>query len=464
MAFGVDGLVSNLDTTSLINQLMSLEARPQTLMKSTVQSTTSYANDLRAINSQIASIATAAKNAAAGTTLKVFSASSSATSVTAAATSAASAGSLTFKVDQTAQSQVTVSKAMSVWPDSPPVLTIVGSDGTQKELTAASSSMADIAAAITKADAGVTASAVPAGFASDGTTQLYRLQLTATESGAKGAFTVYRGAAADIGKGGPKAAVNLGTEAGAATVSAARDASITLWSGTTAAQTITSATNTFAGVLPGLDITVTAAEAAPVTVTVAQDAAKATSAAGALFTSLINVFSQIASKTAVTTTGSSTATTGVKGSIFTGDATVRQAKNTLLGAATEPVDGASPSSIGIKITRTGTIEFDSAAFGAALKKDPAGTAAMLETIAARIEKAATAASDSTAGYITARVKGSESQIASLNERIANWDLRLASRKETLQKQYTALETALGKLQSQSTWLASQLGSLMGGTS
>jgi len=456
---GIDGLISGLDTTSIISKLMTIEAQPQTLLKNSLTSTTSFANDLRALNSQIAGLATAAKAASGTSSLNVFSTSSSASSVTATASSTASAGSITFTVGATAQSQVVVTKAMSTWPSTPPVLTIVGSDGTQTEFTAKSGSMPDIAAAVNAAGAGVTASAVAAGTDANGVAQ-YRLQLTSTKSGADGAFTIYRGAKANIGKGGPNGAVNLATETGAATVSTARDASVTLWGGTSAAQTITSASNTFTDLLPGLNVTVTKVESTSVTVTTAQDNTAAASVAGKLFTSLINLFSGIADKTAVTTS----TTDGVKAGSFVGDSSVRQAKDALLAAATSPIGGKSLSTIGINITKTGTIEFDATAFAAALAKDPTGTAATFQQVAGRIEAAATAASDSTKGYLTGKVTGEDAEIKSLGDRIADWDLRLAMRKDTMQKQYTALETALGSLKSQSDWLASQLGSLMSSSS
>lgn len=449
---GIDGLASGLDTTSIINQLMTLEARPQTALKTTLTSTTAFANDLRALNSQIAGLATLAKTDSGATALSVFRATSSAPSVSATAGTSATPGSISFTVDKVAKSQVVVTKAMTAWESTPPVLTIVAADGTQKEFTAKSTSVADVAAAINSAGAGVTASAVAAGTDTNGVPQ-YRLQLTASASGAKGAFTIYRGTAANIGS----SSVDLAEETGAAKVSGAQDAQVTLWGGTSAAQQITSATNTFADMLPGLSVTVTAPEAALVTVSTAQDGGGATAVASKLFTSLIGIFSGIADKSTVT---KNTSGTGVKAGVYVGDSGVREVKDALLRAATDPIDDTSLSSIGIKLTRDGTIEFDSAAFAAALQKDPTGTASAFQTVASRLAAAATGASDATKGYLTAKVAGQDKAVTSLGDQIAAWDLRLATRRDTIQKQYNALETALSSMKSQSDWLASQLGSLM----
>ena len=48
---------------------------------------------------------------------------------------------------------------------------------------------------------------------------------------------------------------------------------VTLWAGTSAEQVVTSSTNTFADLLPGVSVTVTAASPDPVTLTVARDGA-----------------------------------------------------------------------------------------------------------------------------------------------------------------------------------------------
>ncbi|MDQ4138669.1 MAG: flagellar filament capping protein FliD [Actinomycetota bacterium] len=455
-ALGIDGLVSGLNTTSIITQLMQLEAQPQTLLKNRLGTTTTFVNDLRSINTATVQIRDAAKAAAASGSLDIFTAKSSATSVTATATRAT--GSISFTVGQTAQAQSIVTKAMSVWQDSPPVVTIVAKDGTTTEVTAASTSLADVVSAINNADAGVTATQVAAGTDASGK-QLYRLQITADETGAANSFTVYRGSAANIGKGGAKASVNLATEAGAATVATARDASITLWGGTAAAQTVTSSTNTFTGLVPGLDVTVSAVESTAVTIGVTRNTTAATEVASKLVASLTSLFSAISSKTATSTTTGADGRSVVKGGPLTGDSTVRQLDDALLRAATDPVNGRSPAAIGINITKDGTITFDADRFSKALTEDPAGTAAMFQAIAGRVEKAAAQASDQYEGYLTSKITGQDAAIRGLNDQIAKWDDRLALRRETLQKTYTALETALGTLQSQSTWLTQQLSNL-----
>lgn len=439
MANGLDGLVSGLDTTALITQLMAVEAAPQSLLKTKVSKTTGFANDLRSLNSAIAAVATSAKAAAGNASLALVRATSSAASVTATADSGTQPGSISFTVDRLATAATVVTAAMPAWPVDPPVLTVTAADGSTTELTAASTSMADVAAAINGANAGVSAVVVNTGASG------YRLQVTADETGAAGGFTLYRGS------------VDVGAEPGAVTVAGA-DARITLLAGGTTVEQLSSPSNTFPDLLGGVDVTVSTVEADPVTLSVGADDAAATAVATKLFQGLIAIFSGIAAKTAVSTSASSGTPTTVAGSL-TGDSAVRQAKDGLLRAVTDPVGSASPSTIGVTITKTGTIEFDAAKFAAALTSDPEGTADTFQQIAARVETAATSAADPYEGYLTAKITGQETLLRSLGDQIANWDVRLAERRSNLQRQYTALETTLGSLNSQSNWLTSQLANL-----
>ncbi|WP_210507528.1 flagellar filament capping protein FliD [Naasia sp. SYSU D00057] len=452
---GIDGLASSLETTSIITQLMQLEARPQTLLKTKLTATTSFLADLRSLNTAVAGIATSAKDVGSSASLALFSATASSDAATATARTGASAGSVTFRVQQTAQAQSIVTGAMTKWGSDPAVLTIKGADGTLTEITAASTSLEDVAAAINSAGAGVTATRVASGKAADGTAQ-YRLQLTAAQTGSAGAFTAYRGAKADVAAG---TAPSLLAESGADQVAAARDASIVLWEGSSAEQTLTSSTNTFAEVLGGTDITVAKAATEPVTVTVAQDGNAASAVASGFVAKLSALFGTISVKSKVTPSTNAAGTPIVSAGSFTGDSTVRQLKDALLTAVIDPVEGKSLSTIGISVTRDGSVSFDAAKFGEALKSDPAGTQRMFSAAAARVQEVAEDASDSLDGFLTSKVTGQENAVKSLNENIAAWDLRLAKRKDMLQRQYTAMETAMSSIQSQSNWLASQLAAL-----
>ncbi|WP_431278791.1 flagellar filament capping protein FliD [Leifsonia poae] len=455
MGMAVDGLISGLDTTSLINQLMQAEAIPQTLLKNKVTDSTTYITALQSLNSKVAALADSAGKLAKPAGVDLHTASSSSTSVTATAGPGATDGTIDFTVDKVAQSQVTVTGPLTQWPDQPPVLTFVGSDGKVTQVTATSSSLADVAAAINKAGVGVSATRVSAGLDPSGQ-PLYRLQLSSTKTGATGSFTAYRGTPADVTAG---TATNLLTEPGAAQVRAAQDAQLTLWAGTGAAQVVTSSTNSFTDVLPGVSVSVTTASTTPVTLTIARDDASITNVASSLVGSINDILSFISQQQAVTTSTNSTGGTVVTAGTFAGDLTVRDADQKLTAAAQAPIDGISPSTYGIVVASDGSISLDKDVFAAAMAKDPDKTKAAVQAVAARVADAAGLISDKHDGTVTTKITGEQKTVKGLSDQVADWDVRLADRRSTLEKTYANLEVQLQQLQSQSSWLTGQLASL-----
>ncbi|OII13878.1 flagellar filament capping protein FliD [Curtobacterium sp. MCBA15_008] len=454
-SLAIDGLVSGLKTTDLINSLMSVEGVPQTLLKNKLTSTNSFISSLQTINSLVQTLATKAKDAAKATSLDVFAATSSSTAVTATTGANATAGSVTFSVGATASAQVGVTAAMSTWSAAAEPLTLVGADGTKTTVTPASGSLDDTVSAINKSGAGVTATKVAAGTDADGT-KLYRLQLTSAKTGSAGAFQVYRGTTDQVAAG---TATNVLTEVGAAVVAQAKDASVTLWAGTAAEQVVTSATNTFTDLVPGLTVTVTKPTTEAVTVGVTQDTTKAQAVASGLVDAMNAVTAYYGSNTAVTsTTSPTTGTTSTTAGVLSGDGTTRDVVQRLTSTMSAPVGGKSPSSIGISITKDGDFTFDADAFQKALATDPEGTQAILSGIAGNVGAAATAASDKYDGSITTSITGQQAVAKDLNTQIDSWTDRLTARRASLQTLYASLETSLSKLQSQSSWLASQLAS------
>jgi flagellar hook-associated protein 2 len=450
MAMGIDGLVSGLDTTSLIDALINAEAGTQRILSTKVGTTQKLVTDLQTLNSSVAALASNATSWSTVDKLRSVTASSSASSVAVTADATTTPGTLSFTVDRLAKPQVSVTAAMTAWTGGSTV-TLVDAAGAKKEV-ATGSSLADLAANINSAGAGVTATLVASGTDPGSGDPRYRLQLSGA-TGAAGAFSFYAGTAAEVTAG---TATDLLAAPGAATVSSAQDAAITLWAGTSVAQEITSTSNVFADVLPGVDVTVSAVEASPVTLTVARSSNTATAAATNLVGAVNTILTSIRTKSAVTSTTGTDGTPAVSAGSFTGDGMVRTLGSALSRAVMDPVGGASPSTIGITVTRTGSIEFDATKFSAALAADPAGTQNMLAQISSRIAGVADAASNKVDGTITQRITSKQSQVTDLQKQISDWDDRLAVRRSRLEAVYAQMETALSALQSQSSWLTAQL--------
>jgi flagellar hook-associated protein 2 len=452
MGISLDGLSSGLDTTSLITQLMAAEAAPQNLLKAQVTTANTVISSLQGLNARMATLADAATTAAKAGSLDLYSATSSTTGLSVAVATGASAGELQVVVSALAQRQVGVSAAMSTWP-SPSTITIVGHSGTPLEITPASNSLDDVASAINSSTAGVTASKVASGIDGSGNA-LYRLQFSSKATGADSAFRIYRGTAADASD-----ATDVLKAPGSAVIRTAQDASVTLWKGTSAEQVITSASNTFSDLLPGVTVTASAVSTDPVTIAVSRDDSKITAVAKGIVDGISSAFVLIAAQTAVSTTTDTSGKSTTSAGVFAGDGDVRNIRQKTLDAASTPIDGHSPSEYGIVLTRDGTITFDADKFTAALAANPTTVMGAVQTIATRLAATAMAASDKYTGTLTMKITGDQTQVTSLGDQISAWDVRLASRKTTLQRTYSAMEVLLSNMKAQSSALTAQLSGL-----
>lgn len=455
-SLAVDGLVSGLDTTALINSLMSAEAAPQTALKTRLTSTQSAASAYRAINTRFAALQTAA-DALSAAGLAATTAKSSASSVAVASAPTASAGSISFTVTSVASTHSLVSgtswsdptatvstPAEPAWP-----IQVIAADGTVAATIPIpdGASLADAVTAINGSGYGFRAQVIQLG------PNEYRLKVTAAESGAAGAFRL-----------GLTAADGSVDESAFTLLSEGRNATLDLGNGVSA----TSATNDFPGLLPGLTVSVTETTASPVNVTVASDPATMATKMQALVDAANAALAEITRFNA--SNGGATA-------VLKGDFTLSGLTGKVLTAVSAAVGGAgSAALLGLQTTRDGKFVFKPETFTALATEKPdllrrlvagapATTAAdgtvtaAVPGIAARLAAVAKDASNTTTGSLTLLAKGRDSVATDLQERIDAYDLRLAMRRQTLTRQFTAMETALSGLKNQSNWLAGQLGSL-----
>ena len=474
MTMSVDGLVSGMDTTAIITQLLQAEANPQVLLKQKLSAAQTQASAYRTVNTTFAAVRAAAEALTASSlsaARKVSVSGTTPTSVTASASATAVDGSaITFTVTGLAAKQTVISNgewasltadartakdgstAEPAWP-----LEIRNADGTVRGTVTlpAGATLAQAVTAINDKKLGVQASAVRV---ADGT---YRLQITGTATGAANAFELRSDTETDLDG-------NVGSAF--TRTSTAKDASIDLGGGVVA----TSATNTFSDLLAGVAVTVSAEAADPVTVTVAQDA---DGVAGKVQV-LVDAVNAALSTVKTYTNNDKGSTAALKG-----DYNLTSLTGKLLQAVADAVgaDG-SPVKVGLQLAKDGkSVVFDKAKFTTALKETPelatrmisgrvassgidgvAGTpddVTAMTGIAGRLFDVAKAASDSATGSIVSLAKGKDSIATDLKNRIEAWDLRLAKRKETLTRQFTAMETALSSLKNQSTWLAGQINGL-----
>lgn len=468
----ISGLVSGLDTASIIDQLMQLEAVPQARLAAQQIDQKKVLAALQSINTDVSLLGSNAATLADPKTWSLLKATSSNSAVTATVRDQTKATSTGFDVtvNQTAVAHqlsfdfkaattdvVTTGQMRLDFTDPSKSPIILSTDGTLQGL-------ADAINDPTKAT-GLNATVVRTGTDTTTGNATYGLVVTAAKTGSASQFTLTYDDA-----GGSTAGSTLTQQVAKRT---GTDAQITMGTGLT----LTSSTNTFTDITPGVDLTIsssavgtvnlpTGATATSSTITVANDSSSVKSAVSALVDQLNKVLDSIDTQSANSTT---TAAAGV----LSGDSTVRDVRSALAESIFGS-DNSSMSTYGIQTDKYGKLVFDGAAFDKAFAADPTDvmnhfTSAVTNAVApavnhpdgwaARVVAVTKAASDSVTGTITTDITGTNSTIDELTKGIAEWDDRLALRRTTLQQQYTALETALSSLQSQGQWLAGQIAHL-----
>ena len=281
-----------------------------------------------------------------------------------------------------------------------------------------------MAAAINTANVGVRASVVN----SDAGTVL---QLAATSTGTSAAFTA----------GGFDSALQ--------TIVPATNAQIGVGDPAAGGYTVSSQSNTFTGVIPGVTFTVSA-PASNVTVSVASDEKSISAKMQALVDAANIARSELGADTS-------------QGAALQGTTSVNDVLTSLMSAVSAgTASGSSLKTYGIDIDKNGVISFDASAFATAYGADPAGTqTAIAGSFAANLTKAADSAVAPVYGSVTQAMSSITNTEGTLNDQISTWTTRLADIQTRMQQKYTAMETALAKLQSTGTYLTSMLKSVNG---
>jgi flagellar hook-associated protein 2 len=423
-SFSVSGLLGGaagqIDTTALIGQMMQAAALPQTRLKNQLSVEQAIDTAYQTVTMKITAMQTAAQALTDPLAWTATSATSSSSGVVATSSTGALAGTTTFDVLALAKAQIsTVAADSSGNVTSTPAngITITTADGVGHQLTLASGSAADVASAVNSANIGVRAAVVNT---DTGTV----LQLTSTTSGVAHSFT------------------SAGFDTAAQTVVAAQDAQVGVGAGSPGGYTVSSATNTFTGVIPGVTFSVSALTSG-VSITVASDEQSMSDKVKALVNAVNDASNVIGQNIG-------------KGDILQGSSDLQMLQQSLLSSVSQgTVAGGSLKAYGIDMDKFGTLSFDPAAFAAAYAADPAATkTAISGSFASGLAATANQAADPTAGTLTQGSQSAKDAETALNKQIDAWTTRLADMQVTLQAKYTAMQTALAKLQSQSTYLTS----------
>ncbi len=419
-AFAINGLSSGIDTASLISQLMTVAAQPQTQLKNQLSVQQNVLSAYQAINTKLTALQTAADAMTQAGTWSATKAVSSNPAVVASTTSTAASGSATtFDVIRLATAQISTLGASGPVVASPPNgIDIVDSAGVTHHLAIANGTAAGVATAVNNAALGVRAAVV-------NTDSGPMLQFTSVATGAAGAFTIN------------------GLDTAPQTLVAARDAQIAVGDPNAGGYTVSSSSNTFNNVIPGVTFSV-GAVASGVTVSVSSDASAISDKVKALVDAANAALAELSKDTG-------------KGAVLESNYQVNSITDSMLSAISRGSNGASFASVGVQLTSTGTLAFDATAFASAYASDPVKAQA---TVATSLAGALSGlAMRSSTQIVSPLINSGTSQIGALNKQIADWDTRLDTQRTAMQTKYAAMEVALQKLQSTSSYLTSALSAI-----
>jgi flagellar hook-associated protein 2 len=424
-SFNVSGLLgaNTIDTSALVAQLMQAKAIPQTQLKNQLNVQQAITSAYQAINTRVTAMQTAAQALTDPTAWTATTASSSNAAVVATSTGSAKTGVTTFNVLQLAAAQVSV----------------VAADGSGNVVTdpAAGINVGGVAITLTTGSATDVASAI------NSQQSAVRATVVNTDSG-----QVLQLASAKTGGANSFAATGFTTAAQIAVPP--HDAQIGVGDPLNpllASYTVSSSSNTFTDVIPGVTFSVSAV-AANVSITVAPDAQSISDKVKALVA---------AANAAVQEIGADSG----KGGILQGTLSVQTLQQAIPAAISRTsVGDIDLSPYGIDIDKAGVMSFNAAKFAVAFAADPtASKSAVAGSFATTLAATATGANAPITGSITQAIAAGNDQSANLTTQIDAWTERLATVQTTLQTKYANMQSMMAKLQSQSTWLTSMLKSM-----
>ena len=458
------GLATGIDTSSIVEQLMSLERAPQNILvnqKTVLEGKVEQYNKLSTLLKSFQSLMAGMNTSSTFSAKTVAVADSSV--ATATATGAAFAGNHILRVTSLASSQTLVSQSSTnsgYASDTESnfgtgTITISdttgGADDVVITIDSTNNSLQGIANAINESDANVTASVV-----NDGSGTPYRLAIMGKDTNTYSLTAGLTGGTYDTPTFEEKIAASQ---------------AVFQLDGIDMTRT----TNTVANAIPGVTLTLQGTNASSQTlVTIGNDTSAVTSKINEFIDKYNEVMELINENT------SYDASTGEAGTLF-GDATIRTVLDTLRDLLTTQVAGtdgsyASLAEIGISSdAKTGLISVDSSILSNALSNDFNGVVSLFTRntgtygldlnqygIAEQFNKQIDALTHyysgaSNSGIVSTRIHGLNDNISDIEDRIAAMEVRLIAMEKRMNEQFTALEQLISNTTAWGNQLLAALG-------
>ena len=312
---------------------------------------------------------------------------------------------------------------------------------------AATDTLASLAAKINAAQSGVTATIV-----NDGSTfSPNRLQLTSSQSGVAGRFTVDDG----------------GLGLGFSTQTQGQNALLKVGSSSSANPFfLTSGTNEFDTAIPDLNITLNTVGSSPAQVNVVSDTSQITNLVQTFVTNYNTAYTTATTDTTYNTASSTAAPLQGDGTVLRLETALSNLVSSVAGPAGNAVT--SLAQLGISVNQDGTLALNNTTLSQQISQNPTAVSNFFmdatNGFGTKLKNTINSFTDTTTGEFTTETTALQASSTSIEARITQLNNQLTAQQQSLMTTFTNLETVLGNLRNQQTALESILGLTSSSTS
>jgi flagellar hook-associated protein 2 len=461
MAIGVSGLMSGLDTGSIISQMMQLERRPIMLLQRQEAGIQARISAMGSLKSGLAGLQTAAralKSASGYTKMQATSGNSEVLAATASSTAVAGKYQVEVAALATAQQVRSAAFAAGDAVAGTGTLTIQVGSGAATEITIDenSSTLAGIAGAINNAGAGVTA-----GVIHDGSGNYY-LTLAAGETGS--ANTISLSMTDDDGNNNDDQGLSaLYTDPVAGTLTQTLAAGNARMSVNGIA--VERSGNTISDLIEGVTITLRKAdEGNPFELLIARNSENITGNVKEFvkqYNTLVDTLKRLRGYNPETK----------QAGLLQGDSLTRQAEGQVRALLHRQFGDSAQSvrrlsDLGISVDKEGKLSLDEAVLSSAMADHRDGVEAFFTSetdgsqgFAVQLDTLLEGYLKGSTGLLAAKEEGLNRSVARIIEQVGRIELRLSKREEILRRQFENLESLMADFQSTASGLDQQLQSI-----
>lgn len=443
MSVKVDGIVSGLDTSGLIDAIIAASGIPKQSIEARIADYEAKSSKISDLVNRMANITTALEDMASIGDFRSYAADyveNDAFSVD--VDGEAVEGSYEIEVSDTAKAEQWVSTGFSDAESDASLVgdLVLGYDSDSTTITVDGMSLEEIATEINDVD-GLTAYVMDTGDS----TNPYRLVVQGDDRGTDYSIDFSSSTAAVSSALGFDDTANRTVEAASASL-------------TINGVEVTSDTNTVTDAVPGMTITLTGTNAGDaLTVEVSSDPDAIEEKVQAFVDAYNDVVNFISTNSIYDTDE------GIRGA-FVGESGVRRVSSGMQAIVTGVYSDLgqeydSLTLIGISSTSTGTLEIDSDKFQEILLSDPDQVADLFTSddgFIAAMNDQLDVYTDSTTGSLSVRKDSIEGRITDLNDDIDAMNDRIDRLESRLRSQFTRMEASIGELQSTGAFIASML--------